>query len=78
LLYYFSQPFGDPDKLLFGSDWSLGSPLRNIEVINGTNEMLRKLNLPEIPEQHLHNILHENWKKIFTIDENGMLKNRKN
>jgi predicted TIM-barrel fold metal-dependent hydrolase len=77
LLYYFSQPFGDPDKLLFGSDWRLGSPCRNVEVINGTNEMLKKLGLPEIPEQHLHNILHENWKRVFYVDEKGMLKNRK-
>jgi uncharacterized protein len=77
LLYYFSQPFGDPDKMLFGSDWSLGDPCRNVEVVNGTNAMLRKLNLPEIPEKHLQNILHENWKKIFYVDENGMLKNKK-
>ncbi|MFC2003571.1 amidohydrolase family protein [Chloroflexota bacterium] len=67
LLFYFSQTFGPTDKLLFGSDYPAASPRRAIEILNGMNKMLREAHLPEIPEQSIHNILYENWKKVFSF-----------
>lgn len=70
LLYYFSQTFGSTDKLIWGSDWvPFSSPpkgrLNDVNIIPNLNEWLRKYNLPEIPEEKLRNILHENWKKVY-------------
>ncbi len=65
LLYYFSQTFGPTDKLLWGTDWSASPPKDAINILTNINEISRKYNLPEIPEASIHNILHENWKKVF-------------
>ncbi len=67
LLYYFSQTWGATDKLLFGTDWPEVSPRRTIELLNNINETLRERHLPEIPAQSIHNILHENWKKVIQL-----------
>jgi hypothetical protein len=29
--------------------------------------MLGRYGLPEIPEKSIHNLLHENWRKIFDL-----------
>jgi len=65
LLYYFSATFGLTDKLLWGTDWSGASPKPCYQALINVNEHLRKFNLPEIPVESIHNILHENWKKVF-------------
>lgn len=67
LLYYFSQTWGPTDKLLYGTDWAAVSPKEGVAILMGVNETLRKYNLPEIPEKSLHNILEENWKKVFDL-----------
>ena len=69
LIYHLSQTFGDPDKLIFGTDWLNSSPRRSVEVFEHINDLTRKLNLPEIPDHIIHNLLHENWKKVFKLTE---------
>lgn len=68
LLYYFTQTFGQTDKLLWGTDWSGCSPKTGVELLSGVNKELKKYDLPEIPEKSIHNILHENWKKVFKLE----------
>ncbi|MFC1982595.1 amidohydrolase family protein [Chloroflexota bacterium] len=67
LLYSLGQPFGGTDKILFGTDWTSSPPKEAIQVLTGVNEYLKKYELPLIPEDTIHNILHENWKKVFNF-----------
>ena len=69
LIYHLSQTYGETDKLLFGSDWGVSSPVEYIKILDNINDLTRKLNLPEIPDEIIHNILHENWKKVFKLKE---------
>jgi len=66
LLYCLSQVYGGADKLLFGTDWGVSQPRETIDILNGLNDYLGKCALPSIPESTINNILHENWKKVFT------------
>jgi len=66
LLYCLSQVYGGADKLLFGTDWGVSQPQATIDVLRGLNDYLCKCGLPLIPEPTIHNILHENWKRVFT------------
>jgi len=68
ILLYLSGTWGLRDKLIWGSDWPWSSPRNGIELLTNINEYLRKDNLPEIPQEIIHNILHENWKKVFKIN----------
>jgi len=70
LLYYFSRTsaIGGTDKIIWGSDWVGGDGTcvkSELDAVSKVNTELKKLGLPEIPEQSLNNILHENWKKLF-------------
>lgn len=67
LLYYFAQTFGARDKLIWGTDWSGANPRTQFELISNLSNELKKYNLPEIPEEALHNILHKNWQKVFEL-----------
>ena len=67
LLYYLSGVSGLPDKLLFGTDYSSVSPVRYVDILTNINELTTKFNLPEIPQQTIENILHENWKRVFKL-----------
>ena len=63
LLYYFSQPAGDTDKLLWGSDneGAKGS----IEGFLGVNKRLEKMGVSTIPDDALERMFHENWQRVF-------------
>jgi hypothetical protein len=67
LIYHLSQTFGDTDKILFGTDWNSSSPRRFVEILEHINELTKKLKLPKIPDETIHNLLHENWKKVFKL-----------
>ena len=72
LLYYFSRTgaIGGTDKIIWGSDWVGGDGTcvkSELDAVSKVNPELKKLGLPEIPEPSLHNILHENWKKLFKL-----------
>jgi len=67
ILYFLSNTItGSTDKLVWASDWSGTTPRDTLPQILNINEELRKHALPEIPDEIIHNILHENWKKVFT------------
>jgi predicted TIM-barrel fold metal-dependent hydrolase len=66
LLYYFTQTFGEPDKLLWGSDFPACSPGTSIQAVRDVNRILEKHGLPKIPEAAIERMLHENWRKVFT------------
>ena len=67
VLLYFSQTLGEPDKLIWGSDWMACSPRDSLQIWKNINEKLGRYGLPEIPEKSIHNLLHENWRKIFDL-----------
>lgn len=66
ILYHLSGNFGDTDDLIFGTDWSASGGDRSVEIFENINELTKKHNLPEIPDEIIHKLLHENWKKVFT------------
>jgi predicted TIM-barrel fold metal-dependent hydrolase len=71
LLYHFTSIKGDPDRLLFGSDWPISSPNKYVEILTNLNLLMQKYRLPEIPQASIYSLLHENWKKVFG---NGIFK----
>ncbi len=66
-MYNSSQTFSATDRLLFGRVWTVAGPGTAVEVLSNLNPMLKERDLPLLPEETIHNILHENWKKVVTI-----------
>ncbi|MBI4298905.1 MAG: amidohydrolase family protein [Chloroflexi bacterium] len=64
LLYYFSAPARNRNKLLWASD--VQNPKESMEGIRGVNGRLKKMGYPTIPEELIENMFHENWKQVFT------------
>lgn len=64
LLYYFSQPARDTDKLIFGSD--MENPKAALDGFGQVNGRLEKMGMPSIPKDAFHRMFHENWKRVFT------------
>ncbi|MBI2853383.1 MAG: amidohydrolase [Chloroflexi bacterium] len=69
LVYYLSGASGLPDKLLFGTDFSSVDPVKYINTLENINDLTRQFNLPEIPPDTVHAILHENWRKVFKLQQ---------
>ncbi|MFH1087625.1 MAG: amidohydrolase family protein [Chloroflexota bacterium] len=67
LAYYFSQTYGEADKLLFGSDWRASSPKLYVETLARLNDIMKSYNLPPIPQKSIDNILYHNWKRVFRL-----------
>ena len=65
LLYYYSQTFGEPHKLLYGSDYPATSPKKSVEIMLSLNSLLERRNLPTLPQEAIHRILEDNWKEVF-------------
>lgn len=65
LLYYFAQTFGESDKLVWGTDYPAGTPRASQEPFLNINRWLQEQNLPNIPQDALTRIFHENWRKVF-------------
>ena len=63
LLYYFSLPARDRDKLLWASDVEL--PKDALEGMRGVNKRLDEHGLPKIPQDAIERMFHENWLKVF-------------
>lgn len=66
ILYALSPTFGAADKLIWGSDWTQCSPKDSLNELVNINKYLKQFNLPQIPDEIIHNILHENWKKVYS------------
>ncbi len=65
LLYHFSQTFGEPDKLLFGSDYPATTSAGSASTVRDLNRLMDQYRLPRIPQAALDRILDENWKKVL-------------
>ena len=72
LLYYFCTQ-GDQDKLLFGTEYPSTTGAACVSALENLPDMLKGMGLPPIPQQRIHNILHENWKRVFKLDGKGRL-----
>ncbi len=59
--------YGVLDKILFGSDYPLHTPAGCIEILQNINHFVNNTELPKVPEEAIHNILHENWKNVIEI-----------
>ncbi len=76
ILYAWTYTFGQNQlgrggrsntKLLMGSDWKTGSPVQTIEALKNMNGYLKDIGIPaEVSDEDIHNVLHENWKEVFT------------
>ncbi|MBI4298740.1 MAG: amidohydrolase [Chloroflexi bacterium] len=64
ILYWFSMPSRNPNKLLWASD--VQNPKESIEGFRGINGRLKKMGYPTIPEESIERMFHENWKPVFT------------
>lgn len=64
LLFYYSLPASDHDKLLFASD--LEVPKQTIDFLHGVNPRLHKMGLPTIPKETFDRMIHENWQRVYT------------
>ena len=65
LLYYYSQTFGEPHKLLFGTDFPANDPRKGLGILEGINGLMDKRGLPRLPEEAIRRMLEENWKEVF-------------
>lgn len=65
LLYYYAQTFGEPHKLIFGSDYPATHPQKAVDIVRNLNRLLDEKHLPRIPQEALDRILDENWKEVF-------------
>jgi len=63
---YFSQIFGRPDKLIWGTDFPAGNAKVCIDSVRNFNVFSERFGFPEVPQVHLDRILEENWKKVFS------------
>ncbi len=60
--------YGVLDKILFGTDYPVNTPANCIEILENINHFVKNTNFPRVPEEAIHNILHENWKKVIKIN----------
>ena len=57
--------YGVEHKLIFGSDFPSATPAQVIAGQWKVNDVVQGTNLPKIPEEMIHNILYENWKRLL-------------
>ncbi len=71
LLYNFSTP-GDPDKILFGSDFPAASAKDTLQGLRDLPQMLKQMSLPAIPKASIERIISQNWQRLYKM-KNGRL-----
>ena len=57
--------YGVEHKLIFGSDFPSATPEQVMAGQMKINDILDGTNLPRVPDEMIHNILHENWKRFL-------------
>ena len=57
--------YGVEHKLIFGSDFPSATPEQVVAGQEKINDVVEGTNLPKVPEEMIHNILHENWKRFL-------------
>ena len=57
--------YGVEHKLIFGSDFPSATPAQVVAGQEKVNAIVEGTNLPRMPDEMIHNILHENWKRFL-------------
>jgi predicted TIM-barrel fold metal-dependent hydrolase len=57
--------YGVEHKLIFGSDFPSATPAQVIAGQQKVNDVVRGTNLPKVPEEVIHNMIYENWKRFL-------------
>jgi len=57
--------YGVEQKLIFGSDFPSATPEQVVAGQMKINDIVDGTNLPRVPDEMIHNILHENWKQFL-------------
>ena len=60
-----AMEYGVEHKLIFGSDFPSATPEQVMAGQMKINDILDGTNLPRMPDEMIHNILHENWKRFL-------------
>ena len=57
--------YGVEHKLLFGSDFPSATPQHVIAGQWKVNNIVAGTNFPKVPDEMIHNIIYENWKRAL-------------
>ena len=57
--------YGVEHKLIFGSDFPSATPEQVVAGQKKINDIVEGTNLPRVPDEMIHNILYENWKRFL-------------
>lgn len=60
--------YGVEDKLIFGSDFPSATPEQAIAGLWKVNDVVRGTNFPKFPDEAIHRIIYENWKRVIRFD----------
>lgn len=60
-----AMEYGVEHKLIFGSDFPSATPEQVIAGQQKVNDVIRGTRFPRIPDEVIHNIIHENWKPFL-------------
>lgn len=60
-----AMEYGVEHKLIFGSDFPSATPAQVIAGQHKVNDIIRGTHFPKIPDEMIHNIIYENWKRFL-------------
>jgi predicted TIM-barrel fold metal-dependent hydrolase len=62
-----AMEYGVLDRLLLGSDYPFTTPASTIEALHKMNSMTEGTNLPRIPEQKIHELIHRDTLSLLEL-----------
>jgi hypothetical protein len=60
--------YGVEHKLIFGSDFPSATPAQVIAGQWKVNDVPLRAGLPLVPDEVIHNIIYENWRRMLSFD----------
>lgn len=60
--------YGVEHKLIFGSDFPSATPEQVIAGLWKVNDIVAGTQFPRFPDEAIHNIIYENWKRALPLD----------
>lgn len=63
-----AMEYGVEHKLIFGSDFPSATPEQLIAGLKKVNDVVQGTKFPRFPDEALHNIIYENWKRVISFD----------
>ncbi len=57
--------YGVEHKLIFGSDFPSATPAQVIAGQHKVNQVVQGTSFPKVPDEMIHNIIYENWKRFL-------------